>query len=717
VLLAGLAVPALAQDHAAPPHSPDRAPTAAAPASLPIRTITLYRSGVGYFERRGTIDAGDKTSLHFATDQINDMLKSMVILDPQQALESVSYGSKEPLARRLAAFGINIADEPTLATILGRIRGTKARFVTSDGTISGVVLGVESRAQAQGNAHEPIAVPYVNVVTEQGIRSVNLTTLASVELADKDLNAELMKALGAIAEHQADRVKSVDLTFGGNGARSVVVAYVSEMPIWKTSYRLVLPEQPEDRKDPKEQGGLPTIQGWAIVENTTDEDWENVRLGLVAGRPVSFQMDLYEPLYVARPEIPVPTVPGVMPRVYQDAAAFETGRALEGAANGTMGFRRAEAPRIDLQEALRKSVGGGGSGGQSPFRAADGRDTDAEKPISADDLIRYSAAARAGGGEIGEVFEYTLKTPVSIARQRSAMLPILASAINGRRVSIFNRADGAEHPMRGVELTNSTGLQLIPGPISVFDGAAYAGDAQIGHITTGDKRLLAYAVDLDVQALVKEESQSNVKSIKIVSGLIQQTTKQVSKVKYAFANKDAKRPRQILVEQPKVAGWDLVEPKKPTEETTDLYRFELPLAPGASDSISVVQERTDVQSFAVTQYDFNTLLAYAKDGRASQAVVDAVKHAAELQAAAAETERRIALLTQERQTIDQDQARIRQNMAAVARDTDLYRRYTARLNEQETRLEAIRDQTQKENDTLTQQRRELDAYVRSLNVE
>src|SRR5207244_11454640 len=115
----------------------------------------------------------------------------------------------------------------------------------------------------------------------------------------------------------------VDVNLQGQGARDIVIAYVQEAPVWKTSYRLVLPDAPKDKDGkpaPKKgEGSTPdrfTIQGWAIVENTTDDDWKNVTLSLVSGRPVSFRMDLYEPLYVFRPEVPVPTGPGVMPRQY-----------------------------------------------------------------------------------------------------------------------------------------------------------------------------------------------------------------------------------------------------------------------------------------------------------------------------------------------------------------------------------------------------------------
>jgi hypothetical protein len=415
----------------------------------------------------------------------------------------------------------------------------------------------------------------------------------------------------------------------------------------------------------------------------------------------------------------VPQVPGVMPREYADAerfadkdalknGKFEEAKARAESSDRAARFRSAEAEKRDGMPMLRSNL----SAGKPAAPAA----MPAEPPLSPDDLVQYGAAAQAQAGEIGEVFQYQMKTPVSIPRQRSAMLPILSSGIEGRRVSIYNRADGSEHPMRGVEIKNTSGLQLMPGPISVFDGAAYAGDAQIGHVTLNDKRLLAYAVDLDVQAVVKAEDNAVVRSVKIVNGQIEETVKRQAKVSYAFGNKDEKRPRTVIVEQPKVKGWDLVEPKKASEETESLYRFELPLAAKESGKVDVLQERTDLQRYAVTSYDSGTLLAYFKDGKVSQKVVDAVKKAADMQAAINATTQRISQLDAEKQSIDQDQARIRQNMGSVSRDTELYKRYMTKLNEQETRLEKIREDREMEVGTLNRQQAELQGYVAGLNV-
>jgi uncharacterized protein (UPF0335 family) len=686
-------------------------------AQLPVTSITLYRSGVGYFERAGEVKSGDSVQLRFANDEINDMLKSMVILDPEAALQSVSYESKEPLSRQLASFGIDLTDNPTLPSLLGRLRGTRISVVTQDARVSGVILGSELRQQAQGNAQQPLAVPHLNIVTDTGLKSVNLNTAVSVELDDTSLNAELMKALAALASHTTDRFKTVEIAFGGKSAREVIVSYVNEMPIWKTSYRIVL----RDEEKAKEK---PLIQGWAIVENTTDDDWSGVELALVASQPVSFQMDLAQSLHITRPELPVPMVAGAAPRIYQDGDAFEAGKKLRADAKRfapASALGSAAPPAVSAGVAMELDGEGGhfGAGGGVGGAPARKRGRSAGEP-SEDARLREemfaSANQQAQGGSVGEAFQYTLTNPISIARQQSAMLPILTAPVDCRRVSIFNSGDGIDHPMRGIELKNTTGLQLIPGPIAVYDGMAYAGDAEIGYMTLNDTRLLAYAVDLSVAAAVEDEHASNVRTVKIVDGAIEQTIQQLRTISYAFRNKDEKKARTIVVECEKLVGWDLVEPKKPAAETANLYRFEVELAPGAKGTLAVAQAHVDLHRLGVVGFDIPTLLSYASDGRASAAVVDAVKKAASMQGAINATNERVSRLDQERAAIASDQERIRQNMNSIDHASEVYRRYLAKFGDQETRLEAILKEVERERATLAQQQAALAAFVSTLNV-
>jgi hypothetical protein len=667
--------------------------------------------------------------LRFNTDKVNDILKTMVVLDlsGQGTVESVGYGSKEPLAKRLASFGVDISDNPSFAELVSRLRGSQASVASAQGEFTGTILGVERREEASGNSQKPIAVPYLTMLTGASVVAVNMNTLQRFELQDKALAAELNKALTALAEHRADRTKTVDVNFRGTGQRDVIIQYVHEMPVWKVSYRLVLPDTPKPRANETAQGKATptaTMQGWAIVENTTDEDWQDVTLSLVSGRPVSFRMDLYEPLFTFRPEVPVPTIPGVLPRVYA-----QTERALAQLADMAPGAPASAAPIVG-EAGLSRKAGrprgtGGPMGGGGGFDAA-GNIAERAEAVSADQLASYGALARASGVEVGEVFQYELATPVTIERQRSAMLPILTAPVQARRVSIFNAADSAENPMRGVEVTNTSNLQLLPGPIAVFDSAAYAGDAQIGHIGAGDKRLLAYAVDLDVAARVENSGSADLTKLRIVRGLIEQTMMTRATTEYHFTNKDLARTRTIVVEHAREQGADLVDSPTPTETNANLYRFELELPAASGDpasakpakgSVKVTQQRVYGQQVALFNYDLPTLISFQKSGKLSQAVLDALRKAGELQAAVGNAQQNADRLAQEIAAIDQDQNRIRQNMNGLDRQSELYGRYMKKLGEQETTLEGLRAELKAARDEIVARQRTLEQFVAELNVE
>ncbi|MDQ7014055.1 MAG: hypothetical protein Q9O74_09195 [Planctomycetota bacterium] len=670
---------------------------AADPGDLPVSRITLYRSGVGSFVREGVVEGNANVQLRFRTDQINDILKSMIVLDLDGGrVEGATYGSKEPLSRRLASFAVDISDNPSRAELLGRLRGARVSIRTSEGTHEGSVLGVEQQNVVYPEGQEQRRST-VSLVTAEGIWSADVDNILSFRILDEELAAELNKALVALAEHRADNVKTLDLNFQGTGSRDVMVGYVHETPVWKTSYRLVMPEEAGDRL---------LLQGWAIVENTTDEDWEGVRLSLVAGQPVSFTMDLYEPVYITRPNVPVPTATGAKPRSYSGGGSPFNNMQREDREEGFADSGRAAAPRSRAEA--------------RPLVAADSWETSAgaaEKAVAFGAAMRNSVAAAASGESVGEVFQFTLDAPVTVGRQQSAMLPIIAGDIEGRRVSIFNQSDGLTHPMRGVEITNDTGLQLMPGPIAVYDGEAYAGDAQINHVSRSDERLLAYAVDLAVDARVEPASTSTVQKLSIVRGLLRQQMIEETRATYFFESNDQFRDRTIIVEHPRLIGWDLVDSPKPEEIAGELYRFEVELDPGAKTKLGITQRRTRYDQVALLSYDTNTLLRYSRDGKASKAVIDAFREAHRLQTRVRDAERTLAELATERNEIGKDQSRIRSNMGSIDRNSDLYARYMQKLAEQETRLEQIVELIQSTTAERDARRQELQEYLNNLNVE
>lgn len=699
---------------------------------LPITRITLYRSGVASVQRRGMVDGDAKVQLRFNTDQINDILKSMVVLDlskGQGQIDSIGYASREPLAKRLASFGIDLSDQPSMGTILARLRGAKVSITLDDGKVTGSILGGENRMEAQGDATQLVPVPYLNVLTQTGIRSLNLNKTRAIELLDPDLAAELNKALSALAEHRADRTKMVDVNLSGAGAREVVIAYVQEAPVWKASYRLVLPDGPvlapgatTAKADMKAKESA-VMQGWAIVENTTDEDWQNVRLSLVSGRPVSFTMDLYEPLYMPRPEVAVPTIPGVLSRAYDGGEKYKeqrlTGAPAADGSGGSGGSARLASRRANRGEASAPGSPAPASVGITPENSLGLSMSllDYSEGFTSEDMATYGARSQAAAKSAGEVFQYELERPITVERQRSAMLPILNSPLEARRVSIFSASEGGTNPMRGIEVINTSENQLMPGPISVFDGGSYAGDAQIGHVPAGDTRLLAYAVDLDVTTIQNQEQREAFQTAKIVKGVCELTFQYELTSTFEFTNKDKNKSRTIIVETPKYPGYELIEPKAASEVTPNSERFEIGIDADSKGTKKIVRRMVASRSFSITQMDSEMLVQYSRQGKVSKAVLDALSEVQRRSNEIVALERVIQENQQRVSEIEQDQARIRANMNSIDRASQLYSKYMAQLTTQEDQLVKVRTNTATTRETINKAREALDEFVNGLSVD
>lgn len=664
-------------------------------ADLPLTDITLYRSGVGSFSHSGSVVGDETVELDFGVDRINDILKSMVLLDfGGGEIGGVVYEPKRSIDDRLGDFTIDPRRASSMAGLLNSLRGEPIRIEIAEGDdVQGTVLGVESRTVTYPGAPEGSSEQWATLLTGAGVRAVPLASIRSMKILNDELAGELERGLAAISEHRSDKRTSVEVGFNGKGERRVSVVYTHSAPVWKVSYRLVLPD---------DSSGDPYLQGWAIVENDTDADWRGVTLSLASGRPVSFVMDLQTPLNLRRPTVAVPVLAGIGPVVYEsDMPGRDLARAQMGgfAGKSTMAIAEERAGRV------------AGAASDSLEMMAP-----KEAGLNAPSIIGGMATSHASAGETGEQFMYTIDAPVSVERGRSAMLPIMGQAIEGRRLTIYSPATGVARPMRGVELTNDTGLHLPPGPIAVYDADVYAGDAQIHHTSRDQKRLLSYAADLDVDVNSVRDEQRRITKIKIVDGMIIETHDRTDTETYTVVNRDTERERTVMIERPRMPGWELRSPAKADEETKDAERYLVDLGPGQTDELVVEHTRTDRSRVAVLGYDLNRLLAYQTNGAASPKVVEAIRKAANLQGRINLLNRQMAEIDREQQSITQDQDRIRRNMSSVQRGTDLHTRYVRKLDEQEDRMETILGSRE---DLLTQRdatQRELDDYLRGLSI-
>ncbi|MAT69356.1 MAG: hypothetical protein CMJ58_07490 [Planctomycetaceae bacterium] len=695
-LAALAAIPSWAQDEGAEPAAD--AVATDAPATAPIQRIVLFNSGVGYFERGGTISGDATISLQFAVDDINDLLKSMVVQDLDGgSVSTVTYGSRDPVARTLATFAIDLTSEPSLGDLLRQIRGERI-LLEAPMPIEGAIVGVEKQRRQLGD-DQTVEVELLTLLTSEGLRRVQLDAVGRIQLARPELDTELRQALTTLALGHSTDKKTVSLNFAGEGQRDVRIGYILEAPVWKTSYRLVLSEDEQ-----------PYLQGWAIVENTTDSDWTNVQLSLVSGRPISFAMDLYSPLFATRPQ--------VTPELYATLAPQLYDQDLDLSEEAEEEVREQLARRVAGRGVTRGY--GGGSGGYGVVAdAAVAADMPASAPAELGRTLKSSVAAAAEGGDVGELFQYEIAVPVTLARQSSAMLPIVNQQVGGSKVSIYNQAVHDKHPLNGIRLENTSDLHLMQGPVTVFDDGVYAGDARIPDLPAGGERLLSYAMDLDVEVAPQTHARpQSLVAVKIVRGTLQTSYQQEREQTYAIKN-SGDAAKSLLVEYPHDAGqsdWQLVAPAEPTERTRDAYRFAVDAPAGETVTLEIKERRTISQSVALRNINDGQVAIYLRSDKTPAAVKEALRDVQRRQAEVAELERQMKDAEGRINAIAAEQDRIRNNMRAIDRNTDLYNRYVKKFNDQETEVEQLRETVAELKEQIAAKQRELDEFVANLTI-
>ncbi|MGA2498761.1 MAG: DUF4139 domain-containing protein [Tepidisphaeraceae bacterium] len=667
---------------------------------VPVKAVVLFSSGVGYFEHVGQIKGNSSTEIRFKTNQINDILKSLVLQDMGGGkVTTIVYPSQDPISKLLKSFQVDITANPSLPDLLTQLRGAKVKITAGTETMAGTILGLEKKPKAVDKT--TIEVWVLNLLAGGTIRTVNMDDVVKLELEDAQLGEELNKALSALAHARDQDKKPVTINFQGDGERMVRLGYVVETPIWKTSYRLLL--SPEKDKH--------QLQGWAIVENQTDNDWNDVQLSLVSGRPISFIQELYQPLYIPRPVVQPELYASLKPQTYEGGIAKREGRVELKQAQQAMQEQLAEMDDgVQAGDAVRKAAAAPARAGRALLRNAD----KAEAQYKAMDP-GASVASVASASKVGELFQYTVGN-VSLPRQRSAMIPIITDPIEVERLSIYNAAVLAKNPLNGARVKNTTKKHLLQGPITVLDGATYAGDAKIDNLPPNQERLLSYGIDL--QMLVnstKNKSESSLLTGKIVKGVLQLQRKNVFSQEYEADNK-AETDNTLIIEHPLRQGWKLVQPEKAMETTEQLYRFKTVVPAGKTGAFTVKEEVVQAETLQLLSADLGTMEFYSKAGEIPPAVKESLLAAAKMRQKLADIQRGIDQSKAEINTITQDQNRIRENIKTLPDKSTLRNRLVEKLDQQETQLDGLLksiDQGQKD---LERSRKELEDYLNGLNV-
>ena len=633
-------------------------------ADIPIREIILYKSGVGYFEGAGTLSGGESARLDFKATDMNDVLKSLTLQDRNGGkVTGLRYDSSEPLEQKLAEFPFTIAGQAPLSAFLAQMKGARVEMKFSAETVSGTIVS----ARLAVSEDKKIEREQVVLLLDSGdLRTLDLAAASSIRFPDPKLQLQLKDYLAAVNQSRSKEKRSIYIDSSDAKERQIAASYMIPAPVWKSSYRLVFDEKSES-----------TLEGWAIIDNTTGEDWINVNLAVVSGRPVSFISELYEPKFLERRTVDLPEDQAANPVVY--------GGVIGGVAGGVASASPAPPPsRMAKARApmngrdLKQMV----TTGNSPAMDQEQNSLGALSSVT----------ANVASADLGELFEYRFSTSVTVKKDESAMLPFLQQKIGSRKLLIYSENYG-EHPMNAAELTNSTGKTLDGGPITVFDAQSYAGEAIMTTLKTGDKRLISYAVDLGTRITTKFDSNGSlVREIHVNRGMLTTRLAQQETRTFAIQNVDQK-PKTLVIEHPERPGFKLLN-QKPSETTSNAYRFEVKLTPGAAQKFAINEEQLFDNTFEVSSLTPDAILTYVQNKAISDTGRRQLQQILDLKRQIADAESQIHQTDSEITTLVNDQERVRRNIQSlnsVSGQQEQVQKYARQLATQENQLATMRD--------------------------
>ncbi|MGD9562577.1 MAG: carboxypeptidase regulatory-like domain-containing protein [Pyrinomonadaceae bacterium] len=724
------------------------ATVANAVSSLPIRRVILYSNGVAYIERRGTVTGNAEINLSFKQSQVDDVLKSMVVLDLGQGkIGAVSYNSSAPASARMAEipFSVNplTPEGSGIAGVLSQLQGAKVSVSSGKGVVVGSVLTIEQKTI--GGEKTPSSTSVLVIVSENGeISSFDLSEIRSVKLLDEGTRKDLNEFASAVASARRLDAKTITVTSEGTGRREMLVSYTIAAPIWKTTYRVVL-----------DDAGKPFFQGWAIVDNVSEEDWNGVQMSLVSGSPISFIQNLQKPFYRYRPVVPTPEDLQLRPQVYEAQSSWRSGSSISGTVTDQNG---AAVPGASVTITNVKSgasynvlTDSDGSFSRDGFITGNysvtvdstgfkrtvvnnvfaGQDIDitlevgsinAVVTVQGDASVKVETSASmlsntmidsskrtsvsealstnnsgietaAVGAEVGDLFEYRIERPITVSRNRSALIPIIQTKMEGERVAIYNESVRADRPMSGVFLKNTSDLTFESGSLTVLDGNAYAGEALMERLKPMEERLISFALDLGTHIRVRRGGDREpARLIKASKGVFQVHYFQSEERVYHISNQ-VDRPKTVYIEYPVRDGWELSERSpKPDYVTQRYYRFRLELKGFEEKELTISLRKPLMDTYQLAGLQRSDLELFVSRRYIDAETKTKLDKLIDLRVSIAGLENRLESFEEETEKIEADQKRLRENIESLTKTPeakDLIARYIAKAGEQETRLEEM----------------------------
>ncbi len=625
--------------------------------SLPLTRVTLYTAGLAQMVHETSVNGNQVLSLYVDPADINDLLKSMVLEDfDGGSVEAVSFESSDPLSVSLGDLRLNPAGAPDLADFLERSQGETLRVI-SGGALrsSGRVFSVERFTRDEQPRIR------LNLLGPEGLQSLVLGDDDSLLYEDPVLQAELEQGLNLIADSRRKSVRRVDILFTGTGTRRIRISYIRAVPLWKTSYRAVVDAE-----------GRARLEGWALVQNTGGMPWDNVQLSFVAGSPNAFTMDLATPSYVHRSEVEISAARPLGPTEYAKGVSPLT-----------------DAP-------MRSRAESAGAFDDSFFEAEEL--AMAPAPVE----------ARAGGVRQGNFYRYEVKGTVSVPSRSSAMIPILVTENTGEGIGIYDPEYNVV--FKGLQLENSSDAHWAAGPVSVFEGRSYGGDALLPDMIPGSSRMLNYALhgSLEVDKQQKGEP-SRITALKIANGVIQRSDKMVRETIYTIKGEE----KELILIHHKESGWRLTDHPEIQDETDGSYRFVLT---SWDNPVSVREERIYSRSYSLLNLKDDDIRVFLNWENTSVQMVRALEHLSELRGKVENLRREAETLEGALASIERDQNRVRENMRVLDKESSLFRQYSQRLGDQEEEIDRLNRSIETLRENRAAASKELADYVEGLEI-
>ena len=664
-----------------------RPPVAEAP---DLDVVVLYRNGVGYFERRGKVD-GEVLHLKVRKDQVNDLLKSLTVVDEDGRAVSVSM-PLDPQTWASAALAILTPGRGSLAQVLDVLRGTEVSVRAGNRIVNGRIVMVEEvinePAQTSGNV-SPIPVGEytkdykLTLLAGKRLEVVRLSKIGGLTLKDGDLAMQLNRRLDASAgEGMFEQVDVAVRLDGGKGHR-VTVSYVVQAPMWKPTYRVVLPESGD---------GKALLQAWAVVDNISGEDWSDVSLSLTSGAPIAFRYDLHTPRDVYRSDL---TEAGVHKQArvalgetsYGDEEEEEEVMEEAMAAPEPMPAASPKASRARKSESKKRDKGRGFGGAASgaydfdddemaPGAPPPASEAPARGPSVDLDALRRSTAASARSKQVAGLTRVDLKDRVTVLDGTSTMVALINEQVDGEQTFLYKPGGAGpgydSNPYRVVRFRNSTPYVLEPGPISIYSGGSFVGEGLSEAVGTDTSVTIPFAVEPGIVVTTSSSSKGDeLRLVRLVRGVLEVENFYQRTTRYEVRTTRDGLAERVLVRHARYgSAYELQERPEGTEDLDGAYLIPVAIAQGKTEgTVEIIEQTPSRTSFAIWDGRalpiLDQLLAGSElDAKARaklQPIVDARR-------AVGKIDTEIDGLKRQQRELDQRASETRANLEAIKKD-------------------------------------------------